>query len=181
MKKFIFIILFVFAFCIKSNAQNNFDKYNLSIGYSYSYPNTHEIWTNLIVLEVSYYFNAVDKTYLEDTIAPYGPCRWVDREKSGFKGVKVGYLISKYFSAGILVSWKDYDFDYYNGHCSIHHENHEWITGHCWEIVDKGMGVYAKASYPIGTISLFVCGQVSTNNNNLIGIGIMFNFRDIFK
>lgn len=186
MKKFIFVILMIFAFCFKSNAHKDnkfYDKnwYNLSVGYSYSYPNTHEVFINLLKFEYSFYFNN-NKTYLENTIAPYGTCYWYNRENSGFWGVKIGYLINRYFSAGLSFSWKNYTMNYTNGYCSLHNENHEWVKGQNWEMTNKGIGVYAKVSYPISVFSLFACGQVSTNKNFLIGVGIMFNFSDlIFK
>ena len=162
---------------------------------NYSFNNITEYWCQVGPLEFTVYSDMTD--YGNPVVTVNNVNHWNEYDykdythnyrefqQEGYWGMKFGICLGKYFSGGFVWDFgadgytSQYQYTYFNGiNDSITLPWAEGGTIYSSPYSNEGFGGYIKISYPITfgeyfAIIPFISGQLTTNNNNFLSIGVL--------
>ena len=167
---------------------------------NYSFNNISEYWCQIGPLEFTVYYDMTDygdPVVIIDNITHWNEYDYKsythdyrDFQQQGYWGMKLGVCLGKYFSGGIVLDFgadgytTQGQYTYFNSiKDSITLPQAEGDTIYSSPYSNKGFGGYIKISYQfnLGTyfaISPFVSGQLTTNNNNFLSVGVIIGMKN---
>lgn len=210
MKKFFMFVIVVMACVINANAQtyNHYNNsysthketpFYFGFGLSKGFPSFSNndrgnigIWSTIWRIECEVYMDTGNYDDLDQEIASYYTDLYkthkgtsythITEEKfySGGIGIKMGYIVNDYISAGVV--WEmggGYD-DFTTENIYWSTLNEGWTNFSSYGEMRNAFGVYGKLSYPIKWFVPFVTMQLTTNGHNYMSIGINFLMKNYF-